>query len=47
MNFVKKSMIVIGLMMSMLTCGKAEEAAKQSITKLVADIQSILKSGGE
>ena len=46
MNFVKKSMIVIGLMMSMLTCSKAEEAAKQSITKLVADIQSILKSGG-
>lgn len=46
MNFAKNTMIVIGLMMSMLTCGKAEEASRQAITKLVTDIQSILKSGG-
>lgn len=46
MKLMKKTMVVIGLMMSMLTCSKAEEATKQAITKLVIDIQAILKSGG-
>jgi ABC-type transporter MlaC component len=46
MKLIKKSIVIMCFMIAMLTCSKAEEAAKTAVTKLVTDIQSILKSGG-
>ncbi len=46
MKLTNKSVIVICLMIAMLTCGKAEEAAKATATNLVTEIQAIAARNG-
>jgi hypothetical protein len=46
MKIIKKSIIIISLVMSVLTCGWSAEDAQKTVTDLVTQIQSIVKAGG-